>query len=279
MEVHSMQKIEVRAVQDIQLYMLKILANLCDEHHIRYYLAAGTLLGAVRHHGFIPWDDDLDIQIPRSDYKRLLEVLKTGVLPDTMEYAHLGMADHHLPFCKVYYRNSKVIESKLDSRYRESKIWIDVFPLDGLPKGRRIIRFHYFIAKKLRHVLYTALVDPKNLSGMQKWGTMILKPLSLTIGTQRICMMIENFAQRHAVDSSPVIGNIEWARNAGDALETDLYLPMIDLQFEDTRFHCPKGYHEHLSRMYGDYMTPPPPDKRAIHSAGEFYLLDEQHGK
>ena len=273
MPSENKKKIDIRSVQLIQLDMLKTIAAICDQHNIRYYLAAGTLLGAVRHQGFIPWDDDLDIQIPRPDYNRLLQILDGGVLPKTMEYAYLGMPNHHLPFLKLYYRDSEFIETKLRSPYCNSKIWIDVFPLDGLSSDAKKIRKTYFWATKLRHFLYTGIVDLTQISGIQRLGTIILRPIARVLGSQWIAGKIESFAQRYDIDSSPVIGNIEWARNAGDALPTEQYLPQVDLQFEDGVFHCPKGYHEHLTNMYGDYMIPPPEHLRAVHSSGEFYLI------
>jgi lipopolysaccharide cholinephosphotransferase len=273
MPVTVKKKVDVRTVQLVQLDMLKVISDICDRHNIRYYLAAGTLLGAVRHHGFIPWDDDLDIQIPRPDYNRLLKILDEGVLPETMEYAHLGMPNHHLPFLKLYYRDSFVVEHKLSCPYCNTKIWVDVFPLDGLPRNQKKIDATYRRAIKLRHFFYTSILDTSKLSGIKKLGTRLLKPIAKILGPIRLAKKIENFAQRYDVDSSPVIGNIEWARNAGDALSAEQYLPQVDLPFEDGVFHCPKGYHEHLKNMYGDYMTLPPEHLRAVHSSGEFYLI------
>src|SRR5690554_5073793 len=125
-------KIELPAVQALELQILKVFANICDKKNIPYYLASGTLLGAVRHQGFIPWDDDTDVLVPRKEYNRLIKVLETGVLPAEYSYETLSNKEHFLPYVKIFYNDSLVVEKRLEERYNQTKVWLDVFPMDGL---------------------------------------------------------------------------------------------------------------------------------------------------
>jgi lipopolysaccharide cholinephosphotransferase len=272
MDQSEFENVGIETVQAIQLYMLKVLADICDTHTIRYYLAAGTLLGAVRHKDFIPWDDDLDLTVPRPDFNRLLEVLKTEGLPEGMTYSWLDNPSHDLPFLKIFYRDSYVEESKLEPQFRKSKIWVDVFPLDGVPTNPLKLKLVFFIAIQLRNFLYTGTVDPKKLVGFQKIGTMVLKPLSQAIGAPRIARWINSFARCFDFTTSQLIGNLVWGTHADEAIEKEPYLSVVDLEFVDAQFHCPSCYDRHLTKKFGDYMTLPPEDKRKSHLNGSYYL-------
>lgn len=264
--------IDLQTLQSIQIRMLKILADICDANGLRYYLASGTLLGAVRHQGPIPWDDDLDIQLPRPDFMKLVDILRSGALPDDLEYSWLDSPSHIVPFLKVFYKDSLVFESKVEDIHRESKIWVDVFSVDGLPSNVKHLERRYAISKQLRNFLYTGIVKPSSLHGMEKLGTMFLKPLSKAIGAHRIAIWLDRFSRRFDFDQAVMIGNLAWGEHVGEALEKNKYLPMVDLKFGEDAFHCPKGYDEHLKNLYGDYMVLPPEDKRRSHLS-KYYLI------
>lgn len=274
MRKSGIREISVQELQAIQLEMLHTIADICDSHNIRYYLASGTLLGAVRHQGPIPWDDDMDIQIPRPDYLKLLELLQAGILPDSLAYSWLDSSSHPYPFLKIFHTGSAVVESKLEPLYRDSMIWIDVFPIDGLPQGRAAIRRAYAISKFLRNFLYTGITKPSSLKGVQKVGTIMLKPLSRAIGAHRIARWLNAFSRRYDMENAQIIGNLAWGEHSGEALDAAAYLPVVDLPYGDRRFHCPQGYDEHLKNLYGDYMSLPPVEKRRSHLSS-YHLIPE----
>jgi lipopolysaccharide cholinephosphotransferase len=274
----TFHKISLAQVQKTELELLHKIAEICDAHDIRYYLATGTLLGAVRHKGFIPWDDDIDLLVPRPDYEKLLKVLKTGVLSGSYSCSCLDDTLHFLPFLKVFYNPSKVIERKLLPRYRESKIWMDIFPLDGISGSPKKIRFNYWLVRQLKSMLYTVITDPNKLGGHQKLGTYILRPLAKLIGLQRIGRWMDTYAKtRCEFSQAHYVGNVIWAMTPKEVIEKEKFLETVDLPFEDGIFHCPACHHEYLEALYGDYMTPPPVEQRREHLS-EFYFLGEDIG-
>mgnify|MGYP000796775772 CR=1 FL=1 len=146
------------ATYDIRPLQLRILKNLlaidkvCKEHNLRYYIMAGTMLGAVRHKGFIPWDDDLDIGMPRADYDLLMTNAKEW-LPEPYEAVCAeNDKEYPLPFAKIQDADTTLIE-RMHLKYLGG-VYIDVFPLDGVPTGRMAQRMHFAKYEFYKRVLY-----------------------------------------------------------------------------------------------------------------------------
>ena len=158
---------------DIRPLQLRILKNLlavdkvCKEHNLRYYIMAGTMLGAVRHKGFIPWDDDLDIGMPRADYDLLMANAKEW-LPEPYEAVCAeNDKEYPLPFAKVQDANTTLIE-RMHLKYLGG-VYIDIFPLDGVPESRMAQRMHFAKYEFYKRVLYLIHRDPYK-HGKEVWG-------------------------------------------------------------------------------------------------------------
>lgn len=267
------KRIDLRELQMIEFEILSVFDSVCEEHGLTYYLAYGTLLGAVRHKGFIPWDDDIDLLMPRPDYEKLITLLSEGALPQEYSFGDLDDPSYIYPYMKIFKGNTSVLEKKLESPFNESLIWIDVFPMDGLPESPIKRAYTFMITQTLRNLLYTAIVRTDHLEGKERFGTILLKPVSRLIGPHRISLLIDRNARRYRYEKSNHAGNVVWAEGSKEAVDKTFFTPTVEILFEGKEFPAPERYQEHLHDQYGDYMQLPPEDQRASHLSSECYIL------
>ena len=122
---------------EVKKYILNILcefAAFCDQNGLRYYLSGGTLLGAVRHKGFIPWDDDIDVMMPRNEFEKLEKILNEKKIAENLSFISYDNGNMHYPFGKVINTNIKIDDSCVKDKL-EQYLWIDIFPMDGIPES------------------------------------------------------------------------------------------------------------------------------------------------
>ena len=124
----------LRNVQLAELDILKLVKRICDKYDIKYSLHGGTLLGAVRHGGFIPWDDDIDIGMPRPDYEEFMRIVR-DFLPEHMIYRNFRIGNEDTIFFSRVEDSSIQVEDSSAIKKRNRNAWIDIFPLDGMPKN------------------------------------------------------------------------------------------------------------------------------------------------
>ncbi len=267
------KKIGLRELQMIELDILSVVDAICNKQKLTYYLAYGTLLGAVRHKGFIPWDDDVDILMPRPDYENLIKHLREGALPTGYSVFSINDLHYIYPYMKVVRTDTQVTEKKLEAPYDASPVWIDIFPMDGIPESLWKQKRMYFISRFLRNLLYIAIVSTDKLTGLEKIGTAVLKPFMQLIGPHRISTWIDNHARKVRFESTPYMGNVVWAEGSFETLEKEVFTPSMPLIFEGREFTAPQCYDQHLQEQYGKYWELPPEDKRVSHLDSECYIL------
>lgn len=244
------------------LAMLKALDSFCKENEIRYYLSGGTLLGAVRHKGFIPWDDDIDVNIPRPDCEKLME-LSDGVIgsfyllpPDCAN----GKVIYHYRLCD----DSILLGEKQGGVLKEEvyPTCIDIYPIDGLPETEEKTEEYYGKIKELRRKVKTVL-NPRPYGGMN-----VLKKVKKRLknrhlenkGLERLFNDVIEYQEKIPFDTSEYIGvtSCEIHGTEERMKKTD-YLPVVEVVFEGDKYPAPKCYDQYLSRLYGlDYMNIPP---------------------
>lgn len=264
-------ELSLKDKQEISLEILQFVHDFCHHRGIRYYLAYGTLLGAVRHKGFIPWDDDVDIMIPRPDYNRFLSEFR-----DDEQYTLLSCfkkGNYVFPYAKVKsnYTNMILPNGKVD----EQGLGIDLFPIDGIPNdmtdetAKTIFEtknnvFNSFVQK------YDAFkfIDPKIPKDYLKVfahalciGTGILKKKSQEISSNPYnskydeCERVASVVGIHSGIFRPF--KKEW-------------FDSIHMDFEGTQLIGPRGYDEILTLVYHDYMQLPPVEKRVTTHIAKF---------
>ena len=170
-----MRKLTTHEVQKIEYDILVTFDQFCEANHLTYMLAGGTLLGAIRHHGFIPWDDDIDVIMPRNDYDRLLQLPKTVIGNEQKKYEiwHWKNSGSHYPFIKIVDPDTYVKTDYIRQKREIPHIWIDVFPLDGNPNDRVKTEKLYKKVARYRRILSLRNANPWE---GRTWYVRITKP-------------------------------------------------------------------------------------------------------
>lgn len=266
-----MKEITMAQAKALELDILLEFDRLCRDRGLTYYLAYGTLLGAVRHGGFIPWDDDIDVLMPRADYERLVEEF-----PKACAVAHYRLVSPEDPisrhsFIKIMDTRTVKIESNMDYTPGALGIDMDVFPLDGQPEGESDHRVWY---EKLQRCYRMADFPVRKTYGGRKkrWPLALINFLG---GKRRwLGIAIKGFWQRRALrlhrqypyGSSSWVGMVEHCFGCEkQRYPRQLFEETTLLEFEGHLFPAPAQYDEVLRICYGDYMTPPPESERGGH--------------
>lgn len=257
-------------IRPLQLRILDILLavdKVCKEHGLRYYIIAGTLLGAVRHKGFIPWDDDLDIGMPRKDYD-LLMAHASEWLPQPMEAAAFETdKTYPLPFAKIQDASTTLIE-RMHLKYLGG-IYIDVFPLDGMTSNKLVQRLHFARYFWLKRVQYLLCRDPyKHGRGFTSWMPLLCRKLYTL---EEVQTKMRKMQRCYDFDQSDlVVDHDDGRKGVMPRAYVGKPTPILFEGREVMGVEAPDAY---LSQKYGDYMTIPPGPKQRQHN---FHLLDLQ---
>ena len=256
-----------------QMRMLEILVEIdkiCKKHDIRYWLSSGTLIGAMRHNGFIPWDDDLDIEMMRSDYVRLMEVLPSE-LPDWLALQNDETdPNYFFYYAKVRDRRSKMLEqNNYDRLWQEQGIYIDIFPLEQHP-----IWLHKLTEKTVGHmykIWRTSTDDTKAIRKVRRifdFNNRWLFPfLRAVLSIFRSALPLGSSKNFHFSIFNSQLSTI--TSGMGIPFHKRRYMdeifPLTTHVFEGREFPVPRDADAHLRHLYGDYMQLPDLNKLAIH--------------
>ncbi len=264
-----MKPISSTQLKEIEFNILLAVAEFCEEHNLTYFLAYGTLIGAVRHEGFIPWDDDVDIMMPRKDYDYLICNFNQ-CMKDT-HYRAIVPFSKHAKHSILKIGDNRTVKTEPEYHYRSGKetgmIDIDVFPLDGVPE--EISQYENWY-KKLHH-LYTAFFVKqrtfKNLNNREKIKTLIKKMhYHYSFTKKEIIKQTQQLHQKFPFDECNYVGCIESCWNSKkNRFKKEWFEEYTLLKFCNHELRAPIGYHEILSQMYGDYMQLPPVEVQVPH--------------
>jgi len=255
-------------IDTLHRHILQILLTtdrVCREHDLRYYCWAGTMLGAVRHKGFIPWDDDMDICMPRPDYDRFLEHAKEW-LPAPLEVLSIETsATYPGSFAKIVDSSTTLIERE-HSDY-VAGIYIDVFPIDGAPVSawaRRLAVGRYKMADKLMYFLHR---NPyKHGHGPGSWPVLLIQRLFTHEWVRR---QLRAASMAYDYNASDYV--IDYDDGVKGIFPKSIFGTPLPVEFEGEQVMGLADADTYLRTKYGDYMTVPPHDSQRQHN---FYYLD-----
>lgn len=260
--------IEVEECKQIELRILAKFAEYCDLHNLKYYLAYGTLLGAIRHQGFIPWDDDIDVCMPREDYEYLLNNfnadLEKGEFYELIDpFSKKGIHT----FIKIIDNRTLKIENGVDySKKSPLGIDIDVFPLDGWVSEKNV-KNRYRLNRIIFRFVIIANLPTKNKSPIKR---SIIKFFKLF--RAGFIRLLHYRATKVQFGESEFVGvQVSMYSKHIDCYSRELFKDRMRISFEGNQFWAPSGYDEYLSSNYGNYMSLPPEEKRVTHHSNVCY--------
>lgn len=254
----------LRRVQLTQLEIAREIKRVCEENDIRFFLLGGTYLGAVRHQGFIPWDDDMDLGMLRGEYEKFCRIAPEKLGPDYCLQTWYTEPNYGLPFGKVMKRGTVYLESKKSRRLQENGIYVDIFPFDSVPQDlqqRQKLAKHLLRLYRLRLMKcgYKPWMEEEKVLWHKRLGYLFYQFQALFCGKQALARDYDALAEAQP-DTDTV--------SEQSGMAQPLYVrrawceDLVNYTFEGEQFPAPRAYDEFLTIYYGDYMQLPPEDQR-----------------
>ncbi len=243
-----MKEIGLKELQQIELDLLVALDTVCKKHGLRYYLDGGTLLGAVCYDGFIPWDDDIDLKMPRPDYEELLTLqgeFPTHIFLDVPRRSHCEYT-----FLKLIDRRT-VLKEEDGNVTKTTGVYIDVLPMDGHPEDPDICREHLAALSRLNSLFHAS---QSGFSGMRNGGSLKARAkgmlYNMLYSPWKLYQKLTETAKRYPYDEATHVGLLVEGDPIRERFEKAWLEPPVEVLFEGKRFPAPNAAEVHLSIFY-----------------------------
>ena len=270
-----MNSLSLKEIQQEELYIMTEFDRVARAHNLKYSLCAGSLIGAVRHQGFIPWDDDIDVTMPRPDYEKLIQLNQSQTLwPSHLQMKCFEDGTLESPYMKLFDTRTKVVEHNFTQKDVTS-LWIDIFPVDGLPNDEKAIKKHYKKANRLVRMNVASVV---RAGYGANWLVILIKdlflrPIARLQGRVKISEKMRQHALIYPYETSPQCGMVTWPCDGpGQVVTKEEYESLVELPFEGHKFYAMSAWDKNLTGIFGDYMTPPPEEERLTHELEAYWL-------
>ena len=246
------------------LLLMDSIDSFCRKHNLQYYMLGGTMLGAVRHHGIIPWDDDIDIGMKRSDYEYFCKEYKDETRRNYQAISLYTSKDYYLPAAKVIDTDISVYEFL--NQAIEIGAYVDVFPLDYVKQNANGT-FDYFEKGKIIRQI-ESLKRMKIMKGRSPWKNLLilLGHLVCPCSVHSIVSKYEKKAIKYSQEEkTDWLANLHGAWKEKEIVRSELFESVCEYEFDGRKLYGIKDYDSYLKHLYGDYMQLPPEEKRITH--------------
>lgn len=263
---------KLREVQLAELKIVDEIVRICNEENITYYISGGTFIGAVRHEGFIPWDDDADIAMPRNEFEKFMTIASSKLKKNfkLKYYKKDKIFPYYVP--KVVDTSVKLVDHS-SANEKVVPCWVDIFPLDGMPNNKYLFKLHSF--RLLADRALINLSDFDNVTKINKSDRPLIEKSIMFLGkhikllrkmdTHKKMDKITKDLKKYPANKSLYYVNFMGSYKLKSVIPKRIYREGAYYKFEGRMLFGPKDFDAYLTHIYGDYMTVPPKEKRNKH--------------
>ena len=244
------------ALHNSLLEILDVIDNICKKYDIKYFLVFGSAIGAVRHKGFIPWDDDLDVAMIKSEYDRFKKVAEEELKGTKYFYQDITTDnEYYLPSAKIRNSETTFIDELVKDQKMNHGVYVDIFPIEGVPNSKLGRLFQ----KKAASMIYLTWSADKSASKFQRTLTGICRS---GIGKKRLIKLLLHLSRKFSYEKCKEVGIIDQFEYGDTFFEKKYYENTVRVEFENRMIPISEAYDKILTKIYGDYMTPPSDEEK-----------------
>lgn len=258
---------KLREAQLLELDLLKKFREICDAEEMHYYLLGGTAIGAIRHGGFIPWDDDIDVGLLREDYDRFLKVAGKYLSPG-QKIMHYSLDEKYQDYTMKLVNSNVYYLTQRENTTVKQNIWIDIFPIDGTPNTKLSTWIHFRKLDLIRmNLAFHYIKDVRIDASRAIWKSILVwiaknTQIGRLVDPNKQKERLDKEFKKYQVSKSKYIGNYMGAYHEREFFPISYFAEGVKVFFEGEEFCAPKELEKYLTHQYGDYMKLPPEESR-----------------
>lgn len=262
-------------LQEEELKIFKAFKEICENHALKYFICGGSFLGAVRHEGFIPWDDDIDVAMPRPDFEFFLEIAPK-LLPEHLYLSTYKRGEKHITLVAQIFNKNECFTLNNSAKKMKTGAWVDILVIDGAPKAgmaRKFFGLKYMYYRMMNQ--FAHFDEIVNLNKIRPWYERAaikfaqITKIEKSLDPVKIGDRFHRFLKKNPYETSTEVATFMGAAKMREILPKKVYGEGTDYIFENTMVKGPDMADVYLSHFYGDYMTPPPEHLRNKHNVKE----------